>query len=534
MTWNMCQRAFLYRLVIGVIGLFMGCTDEQQDETLILTTTLEQTVTPVLAAEPQSGNDRSKWGVTKAGPGEPFAVRNDLGMSPPEQPAAESSSLGFFWHLTDTQISDEESPARLIKGDRLVSTAYRNQEAWSPLVLDATIRTGNAFAVDHPFDFVLMTGDLIENIHQNEIEWFITIMEGGTVNPDSGEDDNPLPNSNLAPHSPFEAEGLDRSIPWYAVIGNHDSMIMGFSNDDQGGRIADPTGDTTSSLSAAVIPTCLDKPWYDTEPKNPKRCYMPPNSFFDSPTLVADPNREYVRGADFQEYFFGTESLPDGHGLTRQNVEDGTSYYTVDGILPNVPSTLVVLETTAYVNDTVNVDATQLEWLETELAQAEQEGNIVIVASHHSSGTISNNEALVSTLQAHPNVILHIVGHSHNNRIIPWPAPVGLPVEHGYWEIETSSLVDWPQQTRIVEIVDNRDGTGSIYATMLNYYIPADRPVLNGARYYALYDVQEGYGEINTEGEPTDRNAILGFTWPRSIAESLSASPPRPVKSTQF
>jgi hypothetical protein len=69
---------------------------------------------------------------------------------------------------------------------------------------------------------------------------------------------------------------------------------------------------------------------------------------------------------------------------------------------------------------------------------------------------------------------------------------------------------------------------------MLNYYIPADRPVLNGARYYALYDVQEGFGEITTEGEPTDRNAILGFTWPASVAAALADLPARPIKSTQF
>jgi hypothetical protein len=242
-----------------------------------------------------------------------------------------------------------------------------------------------------------------------------------------------------------------------------------------------------------------------------------------------------VRDEAFLEAFFNTQSIPDGHGLTQQNIDDGNTYYKVDGILPNVPSTLVVLDTTSHVSAGGHVDGPQLEWLQTVLEQAEREGNIVIVASHHPTGAIAvNQQAFTATLHGYANVILHIAGHSHRNRIIPRPAPDGLSSEHGYWEIQTSSLIDWPQQTRIVEIVDNRDGTGSIYSTMLNYEIASNRPALKGGRYYALYDVQEGHGEIDTEGEPTDRNAILRFIWPEPMGESLSQAPPRPVVSTQF
>ena len=43
----------------------------------------------------------------------------------------------------------------------------------------------------------------------------------------------------------------------------------------------------------------------------------------------------------------------------------------------------------------------------------------------------------------------------------------------GFWEVNTASHVDFPQQSRIVEVVDNHDGTLSIFTTMLDHAGPA-------------------------------------------------------------
>ncbi len=536
MKRKLWQRLFVQVSAIGILGLFIGCSEESESQVQAPNTTINETIVPLVSAEPQSSDDRSEWGLTAIGPGEPHTRRTDLGLPPTAEAQSETpSSLAFFWHLTDIHVSDEESPARLVHADDFVSTAYRNQEAWSSFVLDAAFRTGNAFSQAYPFDFVLLTGDLVENIHRNEITWFMGIIEGGTVDPDSGDDDDPLPDSDLDPHSPFEAEGLDPDLPWYVALGNHDKMIMGWLGEDDSNQVADPTGDTTKGMSAAVIPTCLAAPFFETEPANPSRCYMPPNSYFTDLNMVPDPDREFLRGEEFLSFFFDTQSIPDGHGLTQKNIDEGHTYYAAEGILPHVPSTLVVLDTTNYVDDGGMIDTPQLEWLETALTEAEEKGHIIIVASHHPAWAIDENqEALIATLHDHPNVVLHIAGHTHNNRITPRPAPDGLALEHGYWEIQTSSLIDWPQQTRLIEIVDNWDGTGSIYATMLNYQIPMDMPVVEGGRYYSLYDVQEGNGELGTEGDPQDRNANLVFTWPQDIAAALKELPNRPVVSTQL
>ena len=39
----------------------------------------------------------------------------------------------------------------------------------------------------------------------------------------------------------------------------------------------------------------------------------------------------------------------------------------------------------------------------------------------------------------------------------------------GFWEINTASHVDFPQQSRLIELVDNHDGTLSIFATMIDH-----------------------------------------------------------------
>ncbi|MEK9809915.1 MAG: hypothetical protein VW362_05675, partial [Candidatus Nanopelagicales bacterium] len=42
----------------------------------------------------------------------------------------------------------------------------------------------------------------------------------------------------------------------------------------------------------------------------------------------------------------------------------------------------------------------------------------------------------------------------------------------GFWEITTASCVDFPQQQQLVELVDNRDGTMSIFVTALDHAAP--------------------------------------------------------------
>ena len=45
-----------------------------------------------------------------------------------------------------------------------------------------------------------------------------------------------------------------------------------------------------------------------------------------------------------------------------------------------------------------------------------------------------------------------------------------------WWEINTSAVADWPHQHRLIEVMDNRDDTLSIFGTVLDHASPATAP----------------------------------------------------------
>ena len=81
---------------------------------------------------------------------------------------------------------------------------------------------------------------------------------------------------------------------------------------------------------------------------------------------------------------------------------------------------------------------------------------------------------LLAKLHTYKNLILWLSGHVHRNAITPQPSPDGDP-EYGFWEVETPSLRDFPQQFRRFEIVRNSDNTISIFALDVD---PAVNPAL--------------------------------------------------------
>ena len=77
-------------------------------------------------------------------------------------------------------------------------------------------------------------------------------------------------------------------------------------------------------------------------------------------------------------------------------------------------------------------------------------------------------DEVVAELLAHPNVIAWVNGHTHSNNVWAHQRDGG----GGFWEINTASHIDWPQQARLIEVTDNRDGTLSIFATMVDHGAP--------------------------------------------------------------
>lgn len=84
------------------------------------------------------------------------------------------------------------------------------------------------------------------------------------------------------------------------------------------------------------------------------------------------------------------------------------------------------------------------------------------------------DETLRCLFLRHPSVIGFVVGHEHDNRIRPVERrdAVTGEVAGGVWQIVTASHIDWPQQSRVIDIVDNRDGNLSIFGTIVDHNAP--------------------------------------------------------------
>ena len=129
-----------------------------------------------------------------------------------------------------------------------------------------------------------------------------------------------------------------------------------------------------------------------------------------------------------------------------------------------------------------SLDQERYTWLVKELDKGQAEGKLMIIAAHipigiklDSSGIGSlmtwstyaavSDTDLIAKLHTYPNLLLWISGHRHQNTVTALKSPDPNHPELGFWEVETASLRDFPQQFRTFEIVRNSDNTISVFTT---------------------------------------------------------------------
>jgi hypothetical protein len=108
----------------------------------------------------------------------------------------------------------------------------------------------------------------------------------------------------------------------------------------------------------------------------------------------------------------------------------------------------------------------------------------------------------------------------------------------GFWTVKTAAEADWPSQSRLIDIMDNHDGTLSIFGTMLDHSAAVTPPAPGSSatgfnldqmaslnREFAYNDPQKGGG--TGEGSAEDRNDELLVPDPRRHY-------PRPKGATPF
>ncbi len=484
-------------------------------------TTLQRQIVPTPVTVPDSirpfdistfaANGLGRW---TYGPGVPYTKRLDLMPAGYKADSVRNTgSLLQFFTISDIHITDEESPAEAVffgLSKKGIISAYSPSMLYTTHVLDAAIRTANALHKESPLDFGISLGDAANSTQYNELRWFIDVLDGKTINPSSG---NHAGADKWDYQKPYQAAGLDRSIPWYSTLGNHDHFWVGsFPVSDKTRKAA--VGSTMLNIGNIFTNTLgTDSTGYymgaidgGTEFGTPVGA-GPVESFTTPPTVTPDPDRRELARTEWLGEFLNTASLPAGHGFTAENAKNGFACYT---FMPNpkMPVEVIVLDDTQSDTDPSDgskgpdwghgsLDAKRYAWLVNELDKGQAAGNLMIIAAHIPIGVTKpgalegwsslaavTEPDFIAKLKTYPNLLLWIAGHRHFSTITPMPSPDAARPELGFWEVETGSLREFPQQLRTFKIARNSDGTVSVFVTNVDPIV--DNSLAAKGRSYAI------------------------------------------------
>ncbi len=586
---------------------------------------------PVAAADPagRSTTDETIRAASGSGyvalaraSGEDHGIRRHPLARAAKDRAERRRSLAFFGQLTDPQIADEMSPARVDFLDAAggqIKSSWRPQEAVGLQVFDQVVRNVNANRTSEIRDgkgkraklgFVVTTGDLADNQQLNETRWFKTVLDGGTVDPFSGKaisptnpcatdattvaalnaavaarqytgvadyDDYPgVPGEryngfwdpDVAPgggpyaafprypgfleraQQPFTAAGL--KVPWYIARGNHDGLVQGNApaSVDLFRTIA--TGCLKVFPSATLDPAAFSGA---DEEEAFRRIGDPAfiqTLLAGAKTVPPDPDRRIISTTEYKEEVGGSHGYRYVEAAERKASDENATYYA---FRPRKGVELISLDTVAEGGgSTGNLDHPQYQWLERKLKAAKKAKRLVIAYGHHTLATMSNSRkdedagscaptpkpgcdadprrsspihrgtsgaaSVQALLLRYPNVVAYVAGHTHVNRIDLIKRGRG-----GFWQINTASHADTPQQSRLIELMDNCDGTLSLFTTVLDHAAPIAAPAPGTAaadftesqlasvsRVLAWNDPQ---AERGARGRTLDRNMELVLRDPR-------------------
>jgi metallophosphoesterase (TIGR03767 family) len=462
-----------------------------------------------------------------SGPGWPMVVRGDLA------PAATGrqdrrTPLACFVQFTDLHLTDVQNPLRTEFLRSRKPAAWRAQEALTVAGAVALVEQVNALG-EGPHTglapgFVMTTGDNVDNNSAIELEWFLTLMSGGRITPNTGDpaayegvqnsglplywhpDDAALRDLDKRrglPHipgfldaaiRPVTSPGLD--IPWYSTVGNHDDI--------PGGCLSPALGDlavgsrkllSVPDTDAAAYAKALNS---GDDPKSEVLSAILKRHAASARTVTADERRRLCTPRDYLAAHLDpthTGAGPVGHGYTENNLDGDRMYYTFR-VAENVIG--ISLDTTyrsGHYEGSLGTD--QLRWLERTLAahssrSYDADGRLVrnagaddahvLVFSHHHSPSMTrrpdaargeeprhDGAEVLALLHRFPNVVAWINGHSHVNRITPHAHATPA---RSFWEVNTASHLDYPHHARVIELADNGDGTVSLFTTLVESAAP--------------------------------------------------------------
>jgi Ca2+-binding RTX toxin-like protein len=371
--------------------------------------------------------------------------------------------------------------------------------------------------------------------------------------------------------------GLD--VPFYVTNGNHDVLVQG--NEDAIAAFEDVSTGCAKVLATTAGPGAGLEDLFDPS--------------LASVLMLVPPDelRQFVSKPQIKSIFAANDPVEKhGFGFVDPDENDfsngSASYYAWDP--PQAPGfRFISIDTNSEggvtgessINPVApgssdgNIDDPQFEWLKREFDAAQLAGKLIVVFGHHPVRSMEsvipdeaaarctsddehghdvnpgcdldprdsqplhfgdpetappgNEEQTFTELVAkYPNVLAYVAGHTHENKVIPFEKQE----DGAWWEINTSAVADHPQQHRLIEVMDNRDGTLSIFGTILDHASPATAPpectascdytpaeMASIGRTLAFNDFQSGRAATDGQAEGTelDQNVELLLGDPKSV-----------------
>lgn len=516
-------------------------------------TTLERTVRTV-GTSLQSTVQPTKAGTyrrLRSGPGDELVVRDAL-ATPRRRRADRRTAIATLVQVSDLHVTDAQHPLRFEYLNRINGIGHRAQEFLGVHGTIALVNRINGITAGpwtgRPVDAVVSTGDNTDNQSRNELEWLLGVLAGGVVTPDSGargvyegvaasghrEYWNPtstrsddfkrrgfahVPGILAAATQPVRSPGL--AFPWLLTMGNHDDIAGGMLGNRRyledwavGSRkiFSAHSGDALALARVLSVPEASD---------DIRSLLSSVARSGQTRRVTSDVGRAPMTGAEYQRLMQDprfTGAGPAGHGYDRDSPPDQLyfSYVASEGVA------VISLDTTNQAGGASgSVGTRQLAWLEATLKRLSD--HYVVVLSHHPSRSMTNlapdprtpgeqrhdGEEVLAALHRHANVVAWLNGHAHRNRITPRRHE---NPRRSFWEINSASHVDSPQQARLIEVATNGDGTISLFTTMLD----ADAPLVPSPDDLSTAGLASYYRELafndspyDRTGRPKDRNTEL-------------------------
>lgn len=502
-------------------------------------------------AAPRTGSGYRRLG---DGPGWNRRVRSEL-AAPKTGRAGRRTTLAAFVQLTDLHLIDAQHPMRLEYLRSADIHAWRPHEALTVHGAISLVERVNALrgapVTGSPLHFAMTTGDNTDNNAKTELEWFLTVMSGGRISPNSGDPRRyeGVQNSGLKqywqpdttvrdadkqlgfPHldgflaaAVRELNSPGLNLPWYSTVGNHDSMPLGcYGLGDSWLAEYAVGGKKLMSLSASEAKTLQDTIKNDKDPKGTVFRDLLKAHTRDMRSVTPDERRAPYTAVEYVKAHLDPAHRglgPVGHGYSTANLDAGTQYYSFRIADDVIGISLDTTDPGGHYNGSIGT--AQLKWLDKTLR--DHKDSYAIVFSHHTSKTMGNTnpdparpgerrhngQEVIALLAGHANVLAWVNGHIHRNDITPHSAPDG----RSFWEISTASHVDFPQLARVIELVDNKDGTLSLFTTCVESSAPhrtdfADLSQTGLAALYRELSFNAPGARTDLAGDSQDRNTEL-------------------------